>query len=111
MEKYFFFSSRRRHTRCSRDWSSDVCSSDLILDAHPEYNIWDAREHMRQAGSFWERGWTETNGYGRANEKAGVGKLLPGAPVDFRVEKFRDRHGVRFTWRNFLQTGFAATVI
>src|SRR2546429_8422826 len=27
----FFFSSRRRHTRCSRDWSSDVCSSDLNL--------------------------------------------------------------------------------
>src|SRR3989449_6799831 len=27
----FFFSSRRRHTRCSRDWSSDVCSSDLGL--------------------------------------------------------------------------------
>src|SRR2546422_6808991 len=27
--RYFFFSSRRRHTRCSRDWSSDVCSSDL----------------------------------------------------------------------------------
>src|SRR2546422_4364571 len=28
---FFFFSSRRRHTRCSRDWSSDVCSSDLVL--------------------------------------------------------------------------------
>src|SRR3989449_8321685 len=27
---HFFFSSRRRHTRCSRDWSSDVCSSDLV---------------------------------------------------------------------------------
>src|SRR2546429_280967 len=26
--KIFFFSSKRRHTRCSRDWSSDVCSSD-----------------------------------------------------------------------------------
>src|SRR5690554_7363212 len=26
---FFFFSSRRRHTRCGRDWSSDVCSSDL----------------------------------------------------------------------------------
>src|SRR3989337_4085386 len=25
-----FFSSRRRHTRCYRDWSSDVCSSDLV---------------------------------------------------------------------------------
>src|SRR2546429_2254977 len=29
----FFFSSRRRHTRCSRDWSSDVCSSDLSAPA------------------------------------------------------------------------------
>src|SRR5690606_39895650 len=28
---FFFFSSRRRHTRFSRDWSSDVCSSDLYL--------------------------------------------------------------------------------
>src|SRR5690606_40934192 len=27
----FFFSSRRRHTRFSRDWSSDVCSSDLTV--------------------------------------------------------------------------------
>src|SRR5207245_5996690 len=27
----FFFSSRRRHTRCYRDWSSDVCSSDLSM--------------------------------------------------------------------------------
>src|SRR5690606_14414883 len=29
---FFFFSSRRRHTRFSRDWSSDVCSSDLLID-------------------------------------------------------------------------------
>src|SRR5688572_33392684 len=28
----FFFSSRRRHTRFDCDWSSDVCSSDLLLD-------------------------------------------------------------------------------
>src|SRR5690606_7274726 len=28
---FFFFSSRRRHTRFSRDWSSDVCSSDLFF--------------------------------------------------------------------------------
>src|SRR3989442_9944889 len=33
MAVFFFFSSRRRHTRCGRDWSSDVCSSDL---ARPE---------------------------------------------------------------------------
>src|ERR1035438_10599030 len=30
---YFFFSSRRRHTRCLSDWSSDVCSSDLHIYA------------------------------------------------------------------------------
>src|SRR5258705_585557 len=28
---FFFFSSRRRHTRCLSDWSSDVCSSDLLV--------------------------------------------------------------------------------
>src|SRR5256885_3694490 len=33
---FFFFSSRRRHTRLQGDWSSDVCSSDLIvLPPHP----------------------------------------------------------------------------
>src|SRR5690606_40878186 len=33
---FFFFSSRRRHTRFSRDWSSDVCSSDLPIDDYCE---------------------------------------------------------------------------
>src|SRR5258705_2964723 len=36
----FFFSSRRRHTRCLSDWSSDVCSSDLIYNQSAwEYSI------------------------------------------------------------------------
>src|SRR5207253_3876680 len=30
---FFFFSSRRRHTRWPRDWSSDVCSSDLVSNS------------------------------------------------------------------------------
>src|SRR5690242_21026653 len=30
MSVFFFFSSRRRHTRLTCDWSSDVCSSDLV---------------------------------------------------------------------------------
>src|SRR3712207_352725 len=36
MASFFFFSSRRRHTRYWRDWSSDVCSSDLysLFDEH-----------------------------------------------------------------------------
>src|SRR6266478_7412051 len=32
---FFFFSSRRRHTRFDCDWSSDVCSSDLLLGSLP----------------------------------------------------------------------------
>src|SRR2546429_1752079 len=35
----FFFSSRRRHTRCSRDWSSDVCSSDLAVGKSLHYTL------------------------------------------------------------------------
>src|SRR5207253_7417977 len=40
---FFFFSSRRRHTRWPRDWSSDVCSSDLeiiedIIEALQKYS-------------------------------------------------------------------------
>src|SRR5690606_41156893 len=35
MPSVFFFSSRRRHTRFSRDWSSDVCSSDLFVPLRP----------------------------------------------------------------------------
>src|SRR5690606_39538135 len=39
----FFFSSRRRHTRFSRDWSSDVCSSDLGGGGPPMLRIWGWR--------------------------------------------------------------------
>src|SRR3989449_10543304 len=39
---FFFFSSRRRHTRCSRDWSSDVCSSDLATGGTATLNAADA---------------------------------------------------------------------
>src|SRR2546430_12234016 len=35
---FFFFSSRRRHTRFDCDWSSDVCSSDLGSDGAPPGN-------------------------------------------------------------------------
>src|SRR2546421_1311943 len=52
---FFFFSSRRRHTRSDRDWSSDVCSSDL-LDTNFERVLstpgdMEAQGHM-QIGAF-----------------------------------------------------------
>lgn len=82
-----------------------------ILDAHPEYNIWDARTHLRQSASHWETGWTEKNGYGRPNAETPVGKLLPAPPVQFRTKISRDGRQVQFTWQNFLMSDFAATVI
>src|SRR5438128_5146564 len=55
----FFFSSRRRHTRCYRDWSSDVCSSDLkkYEDIYPfdfETEQWEALwEELQSIVYFW----------------------------------------------------------
>src|SRR3989344_7655421 len=40
----FFFSSRRRHTRLTCDWSSDVCSSDLPLG---NISFWDLLSEIR----------------------------------------------------------------
>src|SRR5690625_7953030 len=55
----FFFSSRRRHTRWPRDWSSDVCSSDLFLG--------DARDRLA--------GWAEPDrAVGGRSEERRVGK-------------------------------------
>src|SRR5206468_8101209 len=42
---FFFFSSRRRHTRSDRDWSSDVCSSDL--EPPVLQNLQQDVEHVR----------------------------------------------------------------
>src|SRR3982750_3199430 len=47
--KPFFFSSRRRHTRSDRDWSSDVCSSDLLWAGTS-----DGKVHVtRDGGASW----------------------------------------------------------
>src|SRR5437868_11102117 len=62
----FFFSSRRRHTRSKRDWSSDVCSSDLCC---PGALIIDARQSA--AADHQGRGRSATN---RRSEERRVGK-------------------------------------
>src|SRR5690606_40118870 len=46
----FFFSSRRRHTRFSRDWSSDVCSSDLKLNEYEKDSL--AKQYDQIADYF-----------------------------------------------------------
>src|SRR5262245_66404559 len=49
---FFFFSSRRRHTRCLSDWSSDVCSSDLVDERKRE--MYDA--HFGAADEHFKLG-------------------------------------------------------
>src|SRR5437868_12056786 len=50
---FFFFSSRRRHTRSKRDWSSDVCSSDLRAVASDIERGISSRLHLPQPGNSW----------------------------------------------------------
>src|SRR5699024_12204772 len=45
---FFFFSSRRRHTRSKRDWSSDVCSSDL--HHYVQYDKYVYTDHIARSG-------------------------------------------------------------
>src|SRR5256886_8522421 len=51
---FFFFSSRRRHTRFDCDWSSDVCSSDLWLDVQngKAYPVFDVHQGAGRDGRF-----------------------------------------------------------
>ena len=75
---FFFFSSRRRHTRYIGDWSSDVCSSDLVADylkVHKD-TVKRALRELRNAG------WLRSDGDGgrgkspmlRRSEERRVGK-------------------------------------
>src|SRR5947209_3212163 len=52
----FFFSSRRRHTRYWRDWSSDVCSSDLCTTARKKFSRGLGQMHAEHADFWWVTG-------------------------------------------------------
>src|SRR6266498_4335828 len=77
---FFFFSSRRRHTRCGRDWSSDVCSSDLLFGAlrpqdlgsgaQPEHHTFGCPGLFR--GPRVAIGQNQTNALGRVAEQASL---------------------------------------
>src|SRR6266436_4127161 len=84
----FFFSSRRRHTRCSRDWSSDVCSSDLShVPGHDGLpTLWDEVMYITLPGDRYlvTRGF----GPGRVEDANGDGRgEIAIAGLSFRCDE------------------------
>src|SRR5690606_39597199 len=97
----FFFSSRRRHTRFSRDWSSDVCSSDLALEA---VHGFDVVEQERQVEDLQLLGVVLELGQGRGDDvdvaqQQGFHFLAVtvegGVRVDLDLHLARDRKSTR----------------
>src|SRR5258707_15544178 len=99
---FFFFSSRRRHTRYWRDWSSDVCSSDLPVRPRSRVRRRPAARGLCRAGlAAWKRPQTPARpapGRGRTGgcrggvwgwERGGVGKRgeFGGGPVIKKKKK------------------------
>src|SRR2546422_8506025 len=93
----FFFSSRRRHTRCSRDWSSDVCSSDLTAEQRVDFralvrdlaSLFHARIELRQIGARDEA--KRLDGVGRCGRQYCCSSWLPELrPVSLSLAK--DQH-------------------
>ena len=83
-----------------------------ILDANPRYNIWDARQHLRQSSSYYATGWVEDGGYGRPPaQPARIPVLDPAPPLEIQATKSADGTSVTFSWQNFLQSSFAETII
>src|SRR5215208_7632240 len=77
---FFFFSSRRRHTRWPRDWSSDVCSSDL-MGLREEYQSWSRSAGLKVhgGGHVIELPWPELEDYpsfGLARPRTDLDQLL-----------------------------------
>src|SRR5699024_8780834 len=69
LDVLFFFSSRRRHTRSKRDWSSDVCSSDL----HPVF-LSGRRDYQHHCGPTTNK----SGGWGPASNPLGGRGRTPG---------------------------------
>src|SRR3712207_1477527 len=82
---FFFFSSRRRHTRYWRDWSSDVCSSDL---ATAEGRLQVELAHLDYQAGRLVRSWTHLE-----RQRGGFGFL--GGPGETQIEADRRLIGER----------------
>src|SRR5258707_3569063 len=84
LDSFFFFSSRRRHTRYWRDWSSDVCSSDLIAMYNAnalKIGIFGANcssgRSATKVPERWSASWPDCLRLARMADEAGIDFMLP----------------------------------
>src|SRR3989442_8386824 len=91
----FFFQSRRGHTRCGRDWSSDVCSSDLCLGRLEGVGVHHNRRRTRRSRTSANR--RCYNGHQHRQAFLGKTPLPPFFPSQFPQEPRLSRliHGPR----------------
>src|SRR5690606_40765901 len=102
----FFFSSRRRHTRFSRDWSSDVCSSDLGAGPCAARSCSKAGVGLGPATGLAALGGTWTAGLGSTFGRVACPNSSPaggGAWRGARSEERRVGKECRSRWGRFQQ--------
>src|SRR5690349_24615410 len=109
---FFFFSSRRRHTRSLRDWSSDVCSSDLTTarcrsPSRPE----QGRHRSRGRPGSRPRGtpWGTPSAMVHRSEERRVGKECRSRWSPYHQKKNKKRRENHHTSTNDTTDGKAAT--
>src|SRR2546426_8627230 len=90
--KCFFFSSRRRHTRLQGDWSSDVCSSDLLQAELVR------RVPQRKLPEIRQTGLGTDGGELRYHDFDFVASELVGPGLDLRSEERRVGKECRSRW-------------
>src|SRR5207245_9057890 len=91
---FFFFTSRRRHTRCYRDWSSDVCSSDLRTasgrKAGRRFPHLRVRNRCRSLREWW---WYGGQRRRKRSEERRVGKK---GKTEWTSETRREEHATTY---------------
>src|SRR2546430_7609690 len=94
LELFFFFSSRRRHTRFDCDWSSDVCSSDLATMA--SFTALLAARHALLKKAGWDV--TENGMFGAPPIQVVVGAEVHASVLKARSEERRVGKECRSRW-------------
>src|SRR5690606_40256141 len=91
----FFFSSRRRHTRFSRDWSSDVCSSDLDRNSFACLDFPQVHEVLARTGAQTRRAGPDRSEERRVGKECRARWSRDREKTEERLKKRQEERGER----------------